>query len=177
MNFKIGLIRLSIVLTVIVGVCGYFFDKSQLLDESYFSDLRKKVILEKYGSDCNGLKIAFTPVLGTNNPVYLFFSKDSDVSRMAESEFNLPIFFTDGRCQNILLLIKQRHIENPVVISELTLDVINDYISSYRKNDLSSNILSKLKSALSFIAYFWLTAALIFFAFISFRWVYKGFKH
>jgi hypothetical protein len=33
------------------------------------------------------------PVLGTNNPVYLFFSKDSDVSRMAESEFNLPIFF------------------------------------------------------------------------------------
>jgi hypothetical protein len=176
MNFKIGLVRLGVVLSVAVGVCGYFFDRAQLLDESYFEDLKKKVVLEKYSDSCKDLKIAFTPILGTNNPVYLFFGKDSDVNRMGESEFNLPIFFTDDRCENILLLVKQQSIKNPVVISNLTEEIITDYISSYRRNDLFSLIKSKVKSVLISLAYFWLAVSLLFLTFISFRWVYKGFK-
>lgn len=177
MNLKKGLIRLSVVLTVVVGTYGYFFNKTQTWDESYFVELKKKALLEKYSSDCGEFQISSVTELGSKRLVYYITSKGSDFTRKVESVFDLPVVWSDGRCQSLLLLIEKNNIETSLLISNITEDNINDYISKYRSDSRSAYIKSQVYAVLKAVAYLWMTIALLSAMFYALRWVYKGFKN
>ena len=177
MNLKKGLIRLSVVLTVSVGIYGYLFNKTQIWDESYFLELKEKALLEKYSSSCGEFQISSVTELGTNRRVYYITSKGSDFTRRVESVFDLPIVWSDGRCQSLLLLIEKNNIETSLLISNITEDNINDYISKYRSDSRSAYIKSRVYAVLKAVAYLWMTIALLSAMFFALRWVYKGFKN
>ena len=172
MNLVKGFLRLTLVLTLIAGIIGYFFNNDYYWDSDYFNKMESKALQQKYNVNCSDLYVAMVTELGTNKKVY-FFGK-----RLNKKDNFVEEVVVNHQCDAIATLIaaSNQNIDTPILIGEISDEQIKNYAKEYKNEIFVRYIKSQSFAVIEAITYLWGTLLAIFLSFNLIRWVYKGFN-
>lgn len=178
-NYKQGLLRTFIALTVLTGLAGTYFEGLHFVPlilshgEKYSEELISKINNElQLKPECRTSEIHSLNNLSNTSVVNLVVIPDTLDNTLKVID-----------CPNILefadLTVPVNPKEKPIKIlksGQLTSEFIKEQYSSAYSSAQLNRVLTRLKNGFQAIEYLWLAIGLLASLFFTIRWVQKGFR-